>query len=143
MAIKNSVSNNFLSAFVDSINAFDCRLSGVLLIVLILKQHKWIHLKGSSTNSIVFAHTFPVSVISSEPQRFESTQNLKVECLLHKNCQDQQIKALFSILISELYLFSISMLTLKVLKNLKVECHLHKNCPFPRKNKSSVLHFNS
>ena len=81
----------------------------------------------------MFAHTFPVSIISSDPQRFESTQNLKVECLSHKNCQDQQIKALFSIPISEFYLFSISLLTLKVFKNLKVECLLHKNCHFPQK----------
>ena len=29
MAIKNTVSNDFLSMFVDSINVFDCRLSGV------------------------------------------------------------------------------------------------------------------
>ena len=29
MAIENSVSNNFLSKFVDSVNVFDCRLSGV------------------------------------------------------------------------------------------------------------------
>ena len=29
MSIKNSVSNNFLSTFVDSINIFDCYLSGV------------------------------------------------------------------------------------------------------------------
>ena len=29
MAIKNSVFNDFLSTFVDSINIFDCRLSGV------------------------------------------------------------------------------------------------------------------
>ena len=30
MAIKNSVSNGFLSTCVDSINVFDCRLSGVI-----------------------------------------------------------------------------------------------------------------
>ena len=29
MAIENPVSNDFLSTFVDSINVFDCRLSGV------------------------------------------------------------------------------------------------------------------
>ena len=29
MAIKNSVSNDVLSTFVDSINVFDCHLSGV------------------------------------------------------------------------------------------------------------------
>ena len=29
MAIKNSVSNDFLPTFVDSINVFDCHLSGV------------------------------------------------------------------------------------------------------------------
>ena len=29
MAIKNSVSNYFLSMFVESINVFDCQLSGV------------------------------------------------------------------------------------------------------------------
>ena len=29
MAIKNSVSNNYLSTFIDSINVFDCCLSGV------------------------------------------------------------------------------------------------------------------
>ena len=32
MAIKISVSNNFLSMLVDSINVFDCRLSGVILL---------------------------------------------------------------------------------------------------------------
>ena len=30
MAIKNSVSNDFLSKFVDSMSVFDCRLSGVI-----------------------------------------------------------------------------------------------------------------
>ena len=30
MAIKNSVSNDFLSTFVDSINVLDCRLPGVM-----------------------------------------------------------------------------------------------------------------
>ena len=32
MAIENPVSNDFLSTFVDSINFFDCRLSGVKLL---------------------------------------------------------------------------------------------------------------
>ena len=32
MAIKNSVSNKFLSKFVDSINVFDCRLFGVIKV---------------------------------------------------------------------------------------------------------------
>ena len=32
MAIENLVSNDFLSTFVDSINVFDCRLSGVQLL---------------------------------------------------------------------------------------------------------------
>ena len=31
MAIKNSVSNNFLSTFVDSIDIFDCHLPGVFM----------------------------------------------------------------------------------------------------------------
>ena len=31
MAIENSVSNEFLSMFVDSIYIFDCRLSGVIM----------------------------------------------------------------------------------------------------------------
>ena len=31
MSIKNSVSNDFLSTFVDSINIFDCHLTGVKL----------------------------------------------------------------------------------------------------------------
>ena len=30
MAIESSVSNDFLSTFVDSINIFDCRLSSVI-----------------------------------------------------------------------------------------------------------------
>ena len=34
MAIKNSVSNDFLSTFVDSINVFDCRLPGVTKVTL-------------------------------------------------------------------------------------------------------------
>ena len=34
MAIKNSVSNNFLSKLVASINSFDCRLPGVMLVFL-------------------------------------------------------------------------------------------------------------
>ena len=33
MAIKNFVSNDFLSTFVDSINVFDCRLPGVSIFV--------------------------------------------------------------------------------------------------------------
>ena len=32
MAIKNSVSNDFGSTFIDSINIFDCHLSGVYLV---------------------------------------------------------------------------------------------------------------
>ena len=32
MAIKKSVSNYFLSTFVNSINVFDCRLSGVFIL---------------------------------------------------------------------------------------------------------------
>ena len=32
MANENPVSNDFLSTFVDSINVFDCRLSGVKLL---------------------------------------------------------------------------------------------------------------
>ena len=31
MAIENSVSNHFLSTFVDSIDVFDCRLPGVAM----------------------------------------------------------------------------------------------------------------
>ena len=38
MAIKNSVSNNFLSVFVDSINVFNYRLSGV--DIRVKKLHK-------------------------------------------------------------------------------------------------------
>ena len=34
MAIENSVSNDFLAMFVDSINVFDCSLSGVNGLVL-------------------------------------------------------------------------------------------------------------
>ena len=33
MTIENSVSNDFLSTFVDSINVFDCRLPGVLMFL--------------------------------------------------------------------------------------------------------------
>ena len=33
MAIENSVSNDFLSTFVDSINVSDCRLSGVISLL--------------------------------------------------------------------------------------------------------------
>ena len=33
MAIENSVSNDFLSTFVDSINVFDCRLPCVNMVV--------------------------------------------------------------------------------------------------------------
>ena len=39
MAIENSVSNDFLSSFVDSINVFDCRLPGVILFALIFLHH--------------------------------------------------------------------------------------------------------
>ena len=42
MAIENSVSNDFLSTFIDSINIFDCRLSGVYFVfaceVLLLRD---------------------------------------------------------------------------------------------------------
>ena len=43
MAIKNSVSNDFLFTFVDSINVFDCRLSGVstLVKVSVALQQRW------------------------------------------------------------------------------------------------------
>ena len=36
MEIENSVSNDFSSTFVDSMNVFDCRLSGVILLNLCL-----------------------------------------------------------------------------------------------------------
>ena len=38
MAIENSVSNDFLSMFVDSINVFDCRLSSVFMTKLDFTQ---------------------------------------------------------------------------------------------------------
>ena len=49
MAIKNSVSNGFLSSFVDSINVFDCRLSGVSMLTfkLSLYAHKYILIDNS------------------------------------------------------------------------------------------------
>ena len=31
MAIENSVSNDFLSAFIDSIGVFDCHLPGMIM----------------------------------------------------------------------------------------------------------------
>ena len=40
MAIENSVSNDFLSKFVDSINVFDCRLSGEFILLCEVKFHK-------------------------------------------------------------------------------------------------------
>ena len=40
MTIKNSVSNDFLSTFVDSINVFDCRLPGVNMEVDEGSAHK-------------------------------------------------------------------------------------------------------
>ena len=36
MAIKNSVSNDLLSTFVDSINVLDCQLSGVLQLLMFM-----------------------------------------------------------------------------------------------------------
>ena len=36
-AFKNSVSNNFWSTFVDSINIFDCHLSGVIMGLISFK----------------------------------------------------------------------------------------------------------
>ena len=44
MAIGNSVSNNFLSTFVDSIDFFDCGLRGVLPLIEIRQ------LSGSGKN---------------------------------------------------------------------------------------------
>ena len=38
MAIKNSVSNNFLSTFDDSINVFYCHLPGVIFELTKMKQ---------------------------------------------------------------------------------------------------------
>ena len=40
MAIKNSVSNNFLSTFVKSIYVFDCRLSSVISLLRIIPYIK-------------------------------------------------------------------------------------------------------
>ena len=41
MAIKNSVPNNFLSTFVDSINVFDSHLSGVNMLMSFLPESTW------------------------------------------------------------------------------------------------------
>ena len=38
MAIENSVSNDFLSMFVDSINVFDCCLSGVMTVLIVMRE---------------------------------------------------------------------------------------------------------
>ena len=43
MAIENSVSNDFLATFVDSINVFNCRLSGVCIAKLNLNTEMGIH----------------------------------------------------------------------------------------------------
>ena len=40
MTIENSVSNDFFSTFLDSIDVFDCRLPGVNLDVLSICQKK-------------------------------------------------------------------------------------------------------
>ena len=61
MAIKNSVSNNFLSTFVDSINVFNCHLSSVLFpsrkchICFFHLLH--IYLNALQANSITEANT--------------------------------------------------------------------------------------
>ena len=41
MAIKNSVSNDFLSMFVDSINVFHCHLSSVFKVI----PYRYLHIR--------------------------------------------------------------------------------------------------
>ena len=42
MAIENSVSNDFLSMFVDSINVFDYHLSGVLIQLIYFRPENFV-----------------------------------------------------------------------------------------------------
>ena len=42
MAIKNSVSNDFLSMFVDSINVFHCHLSSVFKVI----PYRYLHIRA-------------------------------------------------------------------------------------------------
>ena len=46
MAIENSVSNDFLSTFVDSINIFNCRLSSVITLCYFSLADKWFYAAG-------------------------------------------------------------------------------------------------
>ena len=48
MAIENSVSNDFLSTFVDSTNVFDCRLPGV-----VFEYHGWLFFKNPNGSLMV------------------------------------------------------------------------------------------
>ena len=72
MAIKKSVSNDFCSAFIDSINSFDCRLSGVgpvaqdLLPTLKFVAHIHTHILKimmcTSTETDLTKHRSPLSM---------------------------------------------------------------------------------
>ena len=53
MAIRTIVCNDFLSTFVDSINIFDCRLSGVIVSIL-----KMSHLLVSVVHMCVYNSYF-------------------------------------------------------------------------------------
>ena len=56
MAIKNYVSKDFLSAFVDSINVFDCRLPVVVLVYICFVSVEILKSDEAVLNEIIAAH---------------------------------------------------------------------------------------
>ena len=51
MAMENSVSNDFLSTFVDGIDVFDCHLPGVLTGILIIACTTGLYIRFVSTHT--------------------------------------------------------------------------------------------
>ena len=97
IAIKNSISNDFWSTFVDSINIFDCRLPGVLMrppLIQIFGKlesallHHWVQLKCLKSGALLriskipFMYTFRPKIMG----RFYHNSNRFLMVCVQKLC---------------------------------------------------------
>ena len=63
MTIENSVFNDFCSTFVDSINIFDCRLSGVHMSMEFVCSRVVVHTMPCCLTSLIDIRLAPCDVI--------------------------------------------------------------------------------
>ena len=70
MAIKNSVSTDFISTFVDSINIFHCGLSGVQLLFERVHMFKIMFIDNNYTVSQSYFLALKVPITTSADDKF-------------------------------------------------------------------------